>query len=107
MSQRRLASGEGFMLDRGDESRRALIIQLLCDLSVDMSVFSETWRIHFPDYFADALAEWVTFEARGLVAVEKDRLQITDSGRLVSRALVMPFDRYTPQQQQARFSRII
>ena len=72
-----------------------------------MSVFSETWGIDFPDYFVDALSEWVVFEAQGLVAVEKDRLHITDSGRLVSRALVMPFDRYTQKQQQTRFSRII
>ena len=95
------------MLNRDDQIRRALIIQLLCDLSVEMSTFSEAWGINFGDYFADALSEWVTFEAQGLVAVEKGRLRITESGRLVSRALVMPFDRYTPRQQQNRFSRII
>ncbi len=107
LSQRRLPIEKGFILNRDDQIRRALIIQLLCDLSVDMSVFSETWGIDFPDYFVDALSEWVVFEAQGLVAVEKDRLHITDSGRLVSRALVMPFDRYTQKQQQTRFSRII
>lgn len=107
LKQRHLPIDKGFMLNRDDQIRRALIIQLLCDLSVEMSTFSETWGINFADYFADALSEWVTFEAQGLVAVEKGRLHITESGRLVSRALVMPFDRYTPRQQQSRFSRII
>ena len=105
--QRRLPIEKGFMLNRDDQIRRALIIQLLCDLSVDMSVFSDTWGINFSEYFVGALSEWVAFEAQGLVAVNNNRLQITESGRLVSRALVMPFDRYTSQQQQARFSRII
>ena len=49
----------------------------------------------------------VEFEAQGLVRVDQHRLVITDRGRLVSRALVMPFDRYTQNEARHRFSRII
>jgi oxygen-independent coproporphyrinogen-3 oxidase len=82
-------------------------MRLLCDLYVDMKLFSEQWQINFPDYFVDALGAWVEFEAQGLVRVDQHRLVITDRGRLVSRALVMPFDRYTQNEARHRFSRII
>ncbi|BAP14266.1 MAG: coproporphyrinogen III oxidase [Alcanivorax borkumensis] len=107
LEDRILPIEKGFMLNRDDQIRRALIIQLLCDLSVDMLQFGDTWGINFADYFVDALTEWLTFEAQGLVTVENDRLFITETGRLVSRALVMPFDRYTQREQRTRFSRII
>ena len=55
----------------------------------------------------EALAAWVEFEDQGLVRVDKQRLVITEQGRLVSRALVMPFDRYTQNEAINRFSRII
>ncbi|MBL4571401.1 MAG: oxygen-independent coproporphyrinogen III oxidase [Alcanivorax sp.] len=98
---------QGYVLDRDDQIRRDLIMRLLCDLYVDMKLFSEQWKINFPDYFVAALTDWVEFEAQGLVRVDKHRLVITDRGRLVSRALVMPFDRYTRNEARNRFSRII
>tara|TARA_R100001039_G_C1839658_1_gene101012 strand:- start:508 stop:1881 length:1374 start_codon:yes stop_codon:yes gene_type:complete len=98
---------QGYLLDRDDQMRRDLIMRLLCDLYVDMNLFSEQWQINFPDYFVDALASWVEFEDQGLVRVDKQRLVITEQGRLVSRALVMPFDRYTQNEAANRFSRII
>ena len=98
---------QGYLLDRDDQMRRDLIMRLLCDLYVDMKLFSEQWQINFPDYFVDALGAWVEFEAQGLVRVDQHRLVITDRGRLVSRALVMPFDRYTQNEARHRFSRII
>lgn len=98
---------QGYLLDRDDQMRRDLIMRLLCDLYVDMKLFSEQWQINFPDYFVDALGAWVEFEAQGLVRVDQHRLVITDRGRLVSRALVMPFDRYTHNEARHRFSRII
>ena len=98
---------QGYLLDRDDQMRRDLIMRLLCDLYVDMKLFSEQWQINFPDYFVDALGAWVEFEAQGLVRVDQHRLVITDRGRLVSRALVMPFDRYTQNETSHRFSRII
>ena len=98
---------QGYLLDRDDQMRRDLIMRLLCDLYLDMKLFSEQWQINFPDYFVDALATWVEFEAQGLVRVDRHRLVITDQGRVVSRALVMPFDRYISNETRNRFSRII
>lgn len=98
---------QGYQLERDDLIRRDLIIRLLCDLYVDMEEFAEHWQINFADYFVNALNQWLEFEQQGLVRVENNRLVITDTGRLVSRALVMPFDRYSQALQQPRFSRII
>ncbi|MCG8392732.1 MAG: oxygen-independent coproporphyrinogen III oxidase [Pseudomonadales bacterium] len=103
----RLPQEQGYLLSRDDEIRRDLIMRLLCDQFVDMVQFGERWQISFADYFAEALSSWVEFEAQGLVSVDQDRLVITDKGRLVSRALVMPFDRYTDRSREPHFSRII
>ncbi|MED5388538.1 MAG: oxygen-independent coproporphyrinogen III oxidase [Pseudomonadota bacterium] len=107
MSEEASPIEQGYLLDRDDQMRRDLIMRLLCDLHVDMDLFSKQWQINFPDYFIDALAEWVEFENQGLVRVDQQTLVITDQGRLVSRALVMPFDRYTAAASRDRFSRII
>ena len=71
-----------------------------------MEAFSSQLEINFPAYFVDALAQWEQFEQQGLVQVQGNRLCITEQGRLVSRALVMPFD-VTSKSQINRYSRII
>lgn len=96
----------GYALNKDELIRRDIIMRLLCDLFVDMEAFSSQWEINFPAYFVDALAQWEQFEQQGLVQVQGNRLCITEQGRLVSRALVMPFD-VTSKSQINRYSRII
>ena len=47
------------------------------------------------------------FEKQGLIAMQDSALVITDAGRLVARALVMPFDNHRDPTAGERFSRII
>ena len=53
------------------------------------------------------MAEWVEFENQGLVRVDQQTLVITDQGRLVSRALVQPFDQYMTEKPTVKYSRIL
>ncbi|GAA5120880.1 oxygen-independent coproporphyrinogen III oxidase [Alloalcanivorax gelatiniphagus] len=97
----------GYRLNRDDELRRSVIMGLLCDLRLDLAAFRERWEVDFTDYFADALEALGEFESLGLLTMEGSQLVITDAGRLVARALVQPFDRFTANAQGERFSRII
>ena len=97
----------GFILSDDDALRREVIMALLCDMEVDMTGVSHRWHIDFTDYFLDALQQMAEFEQLGLVQRDNNKLKITESGRLVARALVKPFDRYTPSHDNGRFSRII
>ncbi|MZR61770.1 oxygen-independent coproporphyrinogen III oxidase [Alcanivorax sp. DP30] len=98
---------KGYMLSKDDQLRRDLIMRLLCDLHLDIKAFEQRWGIHFSQTFADALQRWHFFADQGLVTLTADHLNITEQGRLVSRALVQPFDRYIAQQPAVKYSRIL
>ena len=53
------------------------------------------------------MVQWRDFAEQGLVVFNDDTLIITEQGRLVSRALVQPFDAYLGNRQTKGFSRII
>lgn len=97
----------GFVLGEDDRLRRWVINALLCDLSVDLVAFRHLWGRDFTDYFSDVLPRLAEFENLGLLEMEGNLLRVTDSGRLVLRALAMPFDRCAPVDAGERFSRII
>lgn len=97
----------GFVLGYDDRLRRWVINALLCDLAVDLVEFRHLWGQDFADYFYDVLPRLAEYENLGLLDMEGSRLRVTDNGRLVLRALAMPFDRYAPAETGSRFSRII
>lgn len=110
--QSRIENGEipiekGYLLTTDDQMRRDLIMRLLCDLNLDIPAFEQRWEIRFADTFAEALQRWHLFADQGLVSLSAEHLKITEQGRLVSRALVQPFDRYINQQEAVKYSRIL
>ena len=98
---------KGYLLTFDDQVRQDVIMRLLCDLHLDIPAFEQRWGIRFAETFADALKRWQLFADQGLVTLSAAHLQITEQGRLVSRALVQPFDRYIAQQPAVNFSRIL
>ena len=107
VEQDRLPHHKGYQLDKADLIRRDIIMKLLCDLRLDIRAFEQQWAISFQDTFAEAMIQWRDFADQGLVVFNDDALLITEQGRLVSRALVQPFDSYLTNKQTKGFSRII
>ena len=107
VEQDRLPHHKGYQLDKADLIRRDIIMKLLCDLRLDIRAFEQQWAISFQDTFAEAMIQWRDFADQGLVVFNDDALLITEQGRLVSRALVQPFDSYLTNRQTKGFSRII
>ncbi len=97
----------GYLLNRDDRLRRWVIIGFLCQLRLDLAEFRQVWGVDFVDYFNDVLPQLATFEKQGLITMQDSALVITDAGRLVARALVMPFDNHQDPSTGERFSRII
>jgi oxygen-independent coproporphyrinogen-3 oxidase len=97
---------KAFFLSADDRIRREVIMRLMCDLKLDYAALSVRLGIDFKTYFADALASLAEAEADGLVERRPDRLQVTDSGRLLIRNLAMPFDAYLAKKP-ARFSQTV
>lgn len=102
-----LAVERGLRLTRDDQIRRDAITRIMCDLDLSIPEFEKTWEINFRDYFADALNDVPPLVDDGLVGLSRERISVTDLGRLFLRNIAMCFDSYLRQanQDQPRYSR--
>jgi oxygen-independent coproporphyrinogen-3 oxidase len=103
----RLPLARGCLLTEDDCLRRAVIMQIMCNLGVDYAAVSGLAGAAFPDYFAKELASLEDLEADGLLRREPERLLVTELGRLFIRNIAMRFDAYLPKPAERRYSRTI
>jgi oxygen-independent coproporphyrinogen-3 oxidase len=78
----------------------------MCDLHLDYTALSTRLGIDFRAYFATELPRFAEAESDGLVKLSANRLDVTDSGRLLVRNLAMHFDAYL-DKSSARFSKTV
>lgn len=90
----RLPFERGVELHDDDVIRKAVIMELMANFSVDIARIEATYGIDFHDYFADALQALEPLAQEGLVRIDKDRLQASPTGTLLIRNIAMPFDAY-------------
>jgi len=102
-----LAVFRGVELDADDRLRRAVIMQLICHLWLDVPTIERAHGIRFPDYFAIELGELAAMQADGLVSVTPRRIEVLPRGVLLIRNICMVFDKYLRAQASQRFSRVI
>ncbi|HRH81844.1 MAG TPA: oxygen-independent coproporphyrinogen III oxidase [Thiobacillaceae bacterium] len=102
-----LAVERGLRLTRDDHIRRDAITRIMCDLDLSIPAFEKAWGIVFRDYFADALNDLLPLMDDDLVGMSRERIHVTDLGRLFLRNIAMCFDSYLRQasQDQPRYSR--
>ena len=97
----------GIELENDDILRREIINQLMCNNSLDIKKLEKKWEINFKKYFKSSLENLQQMEDDGLLNIEKTKLTITTSGRLLARSICMQFDRYLQEKNNNRFSRVI
>ncbi len=113
INDNRLPLNKGLTLNRDDLIRRSVINQLICHFTLDFSAIEKSWGIVFTTYFADELMAFHDLVADGLVSINADKIQISNTGRLLIRRICMVFDAYLQQQAscesraRAQYSRII
>jgi oxygen-independent coproporphyrinogen III oxidase len=106
-----LAINRGYVLSDDDKLRRAVIMQIICKLEVDVQQIEQEYSIDFPEYFSSEIDTLRTMEAEGLIFWRNDKLRITEHGRVVLRNICMVFDAYIEQKNASdepiRYSNVL
>jgi len=107
IDEQRLPIVKGTMLDDDDELRAHIINALMCFGELDTVRVERQFNIEFFDYFRTELSKLRTFMADGLVYIDRNRVAVTNRGRMLVRNICAAFDRYLPDHEPQRFSKTI
>jgi oxygen-independent coproporphyrinogen III oxidase len=98
----------GMALGRDDVLRRAVIMSIMCQGTVNYESIELAHLIDFPSYFQQELSELEAMAQSGLIEWTSDGFEVTQAGWYVVRAVAMVFDRYLQaDRNRQRYSRII
>ncbi|MFP5349593.1 MAG: oxygen-independent coproporphyrinogen III oxidase [Gammaproteobacteria bacterium] len=90
----RLPVARGLELDADDRLRADIIMQLSCQLALDIPAIAARHGVDFWRYFASVRAALAPMESDGLIEVRPERITVLPRGRLLVRNVCMAFDRY-------------
>lgn len=93
----RLPFERGVNLSEDDFIRKAVIMELMANFSIDMRRINKEHKIDFESYFADALLVLQEFIEAKLVTISDDKITVSTTGALLIRNIAMPFDAYMHQ----------
>ena len=80
----------------------------MCHDGLSISDVEAMHGIRFRSYFKSELADLAPLVDDGLVTIDDDDIELTDSGKLLMRNVAMVFDRYLSQAgDNNRFSKAI
>ena len=98
----------GYALNRDDQIRHGLIMELICNFKLDISLFEQVWDCDFNDYFATALKALQPMQEDGLLELSNKHIQVLPPGRLLIRNICMLFDAYLQNRNNPQhFSKAI
>ena len=100
----------GCLLDSDDLLRRDVITELMCNGRVEFAPIEKKHGIRFAERFRAELVELRAPDgpaADGLLAIHRDRLELTEVGRLFVRNVAMVFDRHLDRAAANTFSRTV
>lgn len=98
----KLPTERGYRLNQDDHIRRYVITKIMCDFELDKRHIERKYDLNFDDYFGESLVDLEPFVLDGLVELSDNRIDVTDSGRLLIRNIVMTFDAYLLRHDDAR-----
>ena len=107
LKQNKIPVFRGIELENDDILRREIINQLMCNNSLDIKKLEKKWGINFKKYFESSMENLQKMADDGLLNIEKTKITVTTSGRLLARSICMQFDRYLQEKNNNRFSRVI
>jgi oxygen-independent coproporphyrinogen-3 oxidase len=108
LNQGRFPVVRGLALSHDDLVRRTVIMALMCQGELQYESINLAYLIDFKTYFASELVALKELEDTGMVVLDDNGIQVTDTGWFFVRAVAMLFDRYLQtDRNRARFSKII
>ncbi|MEA3455364.1 MAG: oxygen-independent coproporphyrinogen III oxidase [Campylobacterota bacterium] len=84
----------GVELSEDDTLRKAVIMELMANFSIDIRRAENEFGIVFQDYFAEELRELEEFVEGDLVTITNEKIAVSPTGTLLIRNIAMPFDAY-------------
>ena len=98
----------GLALTRDDLLRRAVIMAIMCQGAVHFESIALAYLVDFQRYFATELEALKPLAEQGMVTVDADSIEVTDTGWFFVRAVAMVFDRHLQANLHLnRFSKIL
>ncbi len=94
----------GVVLSDDDYLRKAVIMELMANFSIDMKRVEAEHNIDFKRYFADALEALQEFVEADLITITEDKITVSTTGTLLIRNIAMPFDAYMKKYAQSKKS---
>ncbi|MRJ02772.1 MAG: oxygen-independent coproporphyrinogen III oxidase [Epsilonproteobacteria bacterium] len=98
----RLPYHRGVLLTRDDKIRKMVIMELMANFKLHIPKVEEEFGIDFREYFADSLKELEEFEREGLVEITPETIRVSETGTLLIRNIVMPFDAYMKRHGEGK-----
>lgn len=90
----RLPIAKGLAINDDDRARKFVIMQIICNLSLDFAELRRRYAIDFFDYFAAEQKSLELLRDDGLIEIDARALTVTKRGRPLLRNICMVFDRY-------------
>jgi oxygen-independent coproporphyrinogen III oxidase len=98
----------GIALSRDDLVRRAVIMALMCQGTLEYASIELAYLIDFRSYFANEMQALLKLSQQGLVTLSEAGIDVTTNGWFFVRAVAMVFDRYLQiDRHRTQFSKII
>jgi len=92
----------GLILSDDDYLRKAVIMELMANFSIDIKRIEAEHGIDFKTYFADALKALQEFVDAALLSITDDKVIVSNTGTLLIRNIAMPFDAYMKKYAQSK-----
>ncbi|MDY0327241.1 MAG: oxygen-independent coproporphyrinogen III oxidase [Arcobacteraceae bacterium] len=105
----RLPVFKGYQLSQDDIIRQFVIMEMMSNFSLNIKRVEEQFGIVFKEYFKDDLPQLQEFIEAELVSVSDDKIEVSQTGTMLIRNIVMPFDAYLKKipENQRKFSKTI
>lgn len=101
------AINKGCKLNREDHLRKHIIMNLICELGLDIADCESRFGIDFNSKFAHQLQQLSPMQDDGLLTVSPHAIVVNPQGRPFLRNICMPFDAYLKNSEETRFSSTI
>ncbi|HET8711060.1 MAG TPA: coproporphyrinogen III oxidase, partial [Spongiibacteraceae bacterium] len=105
LDEDRLPIVKGLLIDDDDRVRRYVIMQIICNLSLNFAELQRRYHIDFFEYFSSEQKALQELRNDGLITLNTDALNVAPSARPFLRNICMVFDRYlqdAPNSQKTK-----
>ncbi len=100
---------KGYILSDEDILRQNVIMELMSNFSLNITKLEKTFSIDFFKHFKVEVKELDEFIDAKLLTITKEKIQVSQTGTMLIRNIVMPFDEYLKKlpEDKRRFSKTV